>query len=183
MKFALHSIESAPDAVKSDLEQAQVTFGMVPNLYSGFASSPVALKTYLSFNNIIAEYAVLTPVEQQVVYLTASVENGCTYCVAAHSMLATLAKMPEQTLSELRAAKPLSDERLNAIRNFTLAVVKERGWVPEKEMAGFIAAGYDQQHVLEVITLVAQKTLSNYFNHLAGTPVDDAFKAFAWEPE
>jgi hypothetical protein len=30
---------------------------------------------------------------------------------------------------------------------------------------------------------IAQKTLSNYTNHLAGTPVDPQFEPFAWSRE
>ena len=34
--------------------------------------------------------------------------------------------------------------------------------------------------VLDVLTIVAVKTLSNYTNHLAGTPLDSAFVADEW---
>jgi len=32
-----------------------------------------------------------------------------------------------------------------------------------------------------VILGLSQKVMSNYTNHLAETPVDEAFKGFAWE--
>ena len=35
-------------------------------------------------------------------------------------------------------------------------------------------------HSMEVLVGVTQKTLSNYTNHLAETPVDPAMKAHAW---
>ena len=181
MKFELHTIESAPESVKPELAAAQQAYGSIPNLYRGFATNPAALKMYLSFNEVLQEHGCLSPVEQQLVYLTASAENGCTYCVGAHSVLAGMASMPEQTLTELREQKPLSDSKLNALRNFTLSLMEHRGWVPENDIAEFEAAGYSQQHVLEVITILAQKTLSNYFNHMAKTPLDDMFKSCVWE--
>lgn len=181
MEFELHTIESAPEAVKPELEAAQTAFGTIPNLYRGLAHSPAALKIYLAFNETLTEFAHLTPVEQQLVYLTVSAENGCTYCVGAHSVLAGMAKMPEQTLKELRDQVQLSDPKLNALRNFTLSMMEHRGWVPEEDLADFIMAGYDRRHILEVITLLAQKTMSNYYNHLAKTPLDDMFKSMEWE--
>ncbi|SET43419.1 hypothetical protein SAMN04487962_109135 [Marinobacter segnicrescens] len=42
-------------------------------------------------------------------------------------------------------------------------------------------AGYGQQQVLEVILGVAQKTMSNYVNHIAETPIDEPFKKFEWK--
>jgi uncharacterized peroxidase-related enzyme len=181
MKFELHTIETAPEIVKSELEAAQSAYGSIPNLYRGFATNPATLKIYLAFNELLKEHGCLSPVEQQVVYLTASTENGCTYCVGAHSVLADMAKMPEQTLTELRKQTALSDKKLNALRNLTLSVMEHRGWMPEKDITDFQTAGYDQCHLLEVLTILAQKTLSNYYNHIAQTPLDAMFESQAWE--
>jgi hypothetical protein len=43
------------------------------------------------------------------------------------------------------------------------------------------AARYQSHHVLEVLVGVAMKTLSNYTNHLAATPLDSAFAGRAWK--
>ena len=96
-------------------------------------------------------------------------------------MLADMVKIPEQTLMELRNEQGLSDSKLNALRNFTLSVMAHRGWVPESDMADFEAAGYDECHVLEVLTILAQKTISNYHNHNADTPLDAMFESRAWK--
>lgn len=181
MNFELHTVESAPESVKPALEAAQNAYGSIPNLYRGLANAPAALKMYLAFNETMNEFAHLTPVERQVVYLTISAENGCTYCVGAHSVLAGMAEMPSEMLTELREQRPLSDSKLNALRNFTLAQMEHRGWLPEKAIEDFVAEGYDQRHVLEVITLLAQKTMSNYYNHMAQTPLDDMFQSMKWE--
>ncbi len=181
MKFELHTIESAPEAVKPDLEAAQKAYGSIPNLYRGFATNPATLKIYLSFNQLLQEHGCLSSIEQQVVYLTASTENACTYCVGAHSVLADMAKMPEQTLTELRQQEKLSEKKLNALRNLTLSVMEHRGWIPEEDIAEFQEAGYDQRHILEVLTILAQKTLSNYYNHIAQTPLDEMFKSRVWK--
>lgn len=183
MKFELHTVESAPEAVKPDLRAAQEAYGSLPNLYRGLASSPAAFKVYLACNELLKEYGHLSPVEQQVVYLSVSAENGCTYCVGAHSVLAELIKMPKQTLTELREQRPLSDPKLDSLRRFALSVMAHRGWIPEKDIAEFQAVGYDQRHLLEVLTILAQKTLSNYYNHIAQTPLDKMFQSQAWEPE
>jgi uncharacterized peroxidase-related enzyme len=183
MNFELHTIESAPAAVKAELQAAEKAYGSIPNLYRGLATAPATLKVYLAFNEVLKEHGHLSPVEQQVVYLTVSAENGCTYCVGAHSVLGGMAKMSEQTRTELREQRPLSDPKLDALRRFTLSVMAHRGWVPEPDFADFQAAGYDQRHLLEVLTILAQKTLSNYYNHIAHTPLDEMFQSQAWGPK
>ncbi|MGZ8160855.1 MAG: carboxymuconolactone decarboxylase family protein [Methylobacter sp.] len=65
----------------------------------------------------------LTPVEQQVVLLAASVENRCIYCVAVHSMLAKhKAKADAAIVDALRERLPLPDKKLDALATFTRAV-------------------------------------------------------------
>ena len=182
MKFEFHSIESAPEAVKPDLEAAQKAYGAVPNLYRGFATNPATLKIYLAFNDHLQQHGTLSPIEQQVVYLTVSAKNGCTYCVGAHSVLADMSNMPAATVEELRNRTALTDAKLNALRKFTLSVMEHRGWVPETDLADFAQAGYNESHVLEVLTIIAQKTISNYFNHIAQTPLDDMFAGRTWKP-
>jgi len=181
MKFTLHSVESAPEAVKPELESAQQAYGSIPNLYRGFATNPATLKIYLAFNENLQNFGSLTAIEQQVVYLTSSAENDCNYCVGAHSVLADMSNVPEQIVVELRDQKTLSDAKLNALREITLAIMEKQGWLEEYDIKDFQQAGYEQMHLLEVITIIAQKTLSNYFNHIAQTPLDEMFKSRAWE--
>ena len=47
-------------------------------------------------------------------------------------------------------------------------------------MAAFLNAGYTRTQVLEVVLGVGVKTLSNYTNHIADTPLDAAFAKAAW---
>jgi hypothetical protein len=50
------------------------------------------------------------------------------------------------------------------------------------EVEAFVAAGYCVEQVLEVLVGVTMKTLSNYTNHLAVTPLDEVFQARSWTP-
>jgi hypothetical protein len=59
-------------------------------------------------------------------------------------------------------------------------VVDGRGWVADHDVQAFLDKGFIRRHVLGVLTGVAMKTLSNYMNHSAKTPLDDAFASFAW---
>ena len=182
MKFQFHDIGSAPAAVKQDLESTEAKMGSVPNLYRGLAASPAALKIYLAMSETFAEYSVLTPVEQQVVYLTVSAENDCHYCMGAHTTLAGMVNMPEKVLQALRDQRQLPDEKLNALREFTLAVLRHEGHVPAPNLVAFQAAGFDQTHLGDVIAHIAQKTSSNFYNHMAETPLDAMFEASVWQP-
>lgn len=178
--FKIHDKNSAPDAAKAALDEAERKFGMSPNVLGIMAESPPALKGYLSLSGLF-EQTTLTPEERNVVLLASSFENECDYCMAAHTAEAKQAGVDETVIEALRNANPVDDERLEALRELTAKVVHDRGHLSEENIDAFLAAGYSKQNILEVILAVAMKTLSNYTNHVADTPLDAAMEPFAWE--
>jgi uncharacterized peroxidase-related enzyme len=180
MKFTLHTKETAPEASKPVLDQVEKTYGFVPNLYAVFAESPVAVSTYLYISGQLKAHSALSPQEQQIVMLAVSETNGCDYCVAAHSAAAAMSQVPKETIQALREGREPSQPKQAALVRFAKAVLEHRGWVPEVQQTAFLDAGYATRHVLDLLSIVALKTLSNYTNHLAKTPLDSAFEPQRW---
>ncbi len=180
MQFQVHTKETAPEASRATLEAIAKKYGFLPNLFGVLAESPTAVQAHAAINNTL-EHSALTPVEQQVVTLTISATNGCAYCMGAHSAVAQMVCMPEDVLAALREQRPLSDHKLHALCALVRSVLHHRGWVPEADLEHVVAAGYTQRHVLDVLTIVALKTLSNYANHIAHTPLDPQFASQAWK--
>lgn len=181
--FKLHTLQTAPVGALPILEAANKGLGFIPNLYAHLAEAPVALEAYKQLGTLL-EKSSLTPEEQQVVLIAVSAENGCEYCVAAHSFIArNLVKVDGARVDALRGNSCLQDAKLNALVGFARAVVRERGWVQgSQELKDFYAAGYTPQNALEVLLGVSMKTLSNYTNHLTDTPLDAAFAGEEWVP-
>lgn len=162
------------------LNEVEKKFGFIPNLMGVLAESPVAIKAYIALSELVSQSS-FSPEEQQAVLLAVSVENGCDYCVAAHSMMAAkMAGMSPENLNGIREKKTLGNPKLNTLVTFTKDVVHSRGLPNKDSIAAFTQAGFSNQHLLEVLACVAMKTLSNYTNHIAQTPVDQAFAEFKW---
>jgi AhpD family alkylhydroperoxidase len=179
----VNTIENAPDGSRGLLESGKQRFGFVPNLHGVLASSPAALSAYNSIGEIFTELTDLNPVEQQVVLLSINYENGCTYCMAAHSMIAKGVGMDDATLEALRAATPLPDAKLEALSRVSRSVVQQGGWLTDDEVQAFFDAGWTKQHLLDVVVGASFKTLSNYTNHIADTPLDNAFAQHEWNAD
>ena len=180
-EFTVHTTETAPAASRPLLEGAISKWGFVPNLIGLMAESPATVKAYVALAEALSETS-FTPVEQQVITLAVSSENECSYCMAAHSGMARMAGMSEPDLEALREGRPMPDARLEVLRSYVSAVIRTRGWPSAEQQATFKSAGYTSSQMLEVLVGVAMKTLSNYVNHLANTPLDEQFAGFAWEP-
>ena len=178
--FTVHTAESAPEGSKEILEGANAKYGFTPNLLGVLAESPTALKTYTTVAGLLGETS-FDATEQQVITMTTSFENDCTYCMAAHSTISQMTGVPADVVESLRSGSAIADPKLNALANFTRALVANGGNAGAAEIDAFLAAGYTKQHALEVLVGIAQKTISNFTNHLAQTPKDDAFAANLWE--
>ncbi|MGC9452609.1 MAG: carboxymuconolactone decarboxylase family protein [Oceanipulchritudo sp.] len=181
MEFQLHTAETASETSWKLLQEVQKAYGFIPNIYKVFAESPVALSTYMHITHQLGEHGALSPQEQQLVMLAVSESNRCEYCVAAHSTVAEMAKVPEETINALREGQDPEDPKEAALVNFARSVLQNQGWIPEGDQQAFLEAGYTKRHVLDVLSILALKTLSNYTNHLAETPLDEAFASHKWE--
>lgn len=180
-QFQIHSILTANATARPLLEGSLKKYGFVPNLHGGLATAPAALKAYIELTALF-EQTSFSPTERQVILLAISIENHCTYCVAAHSTIAKqMAKADPGIVEALRNGKPLPDSKLDALAGFARALVNNRGVVCGQTLDKFITAGYSRAQVLEVVLGVAFKTLSNYTNHIIDTPLDTAFQAEAWQ--
>lgn len=180
MSYKIHTVESAPEAAKEFLAGAKQSLGFLPNLFAVMASAPALVKAYGALSKLFDETS-LSPTERQIVLLSVSAENGCEYCVAAHTAIAGMQKVSGDVVEAIRARRPISDPKLEALRRFAASVAVTRGHPTEAEVRAFLAVdGYTETQVLEVILGVGFKTLSNYTNHLAQTPLDQAFAPVAW---
>lgn len=181
MSLAPLSLSDAPPASRRMLEVAKAQVGFIPNMYANMAHSPGLLETYLLGYGRFREESGFSPQEQEVVFLTISRDNGCEYCVSAHSMLAdTQSGLAPAVTNALRSGNPLPDPALQALSRFTSAMVASRGLPTKQEVGEFLAAGYAERQILEVILAIAVKTLSNYANHIFHTPLDPVFEARRW---
>ncbi|MFA9461571.1 carboxymuconolactone decarboxylase family protein [Thiohalorhabdus sp. Cl-TMA] len=179
--YPVHTPESAPNEAGDFMRELEKGYGFIPNLAGVMATAPALVQGYFNLNQLFEKTSLSAP-ERQVVLLAASFTNTCDYCMSVHTALAEMAGVPEDCIAELRQGSPLPDQRLNALRRFTQAVVEDRGHMPESQLQAFYEAGFTPQNVLEVVLGVGMKTLSNYTNHIAETPLDKAFAGKEWNP-
>lgn len=173
--------ETARGDAREVLDKALAQVGFIPNMYANMAHSPGLLNTYLEGYAAFRHGSGFTPTEQEVVFLVISRENGCEYCVSAHSFLADKASgVPAEVTDAIRDGQPIADQRLQALAEFTRVLVSSRGLPSAAQTDAFLTAGYSERQILEIVLAIAVKTLSNYSNHLFHTRLDDIFASRRW---
>ncbi len=180
--FKIHTLETAPEESKPLLENSQNAFGRIPGLHAVLAESPELFKAYQSLHELFSSSS-LNNDELTVVWQTINVEHECHYCVPAHTGIANMMNIDPTITEALRNETPLPNEKLEALRNMTLSLVRKRGNVTKEEIEIFFNAGYEQRQLLDIILGISQKVISNYVNHIAETPVDKVFEKYAWKKQ
>ena len=168
--FTIHTVESAPAEVKEVLETVQKdNNGYIPNLIGLLANAPTALEAYRTVGAINRRNS-LTPVEREVVQITAAVTNGCAFCVAGHTAFSIKQiHMNDDLLQALRNRTPIeSDPKLDTL-----------GRVGDEALGEFLEAGYTQENALDVVLGVSLASLCNYANNLANTPINPELQPYA----
>ncbi|ADP99596.1 hypothetical protein HP15_3832 [Marinobacter adhaerens HP15] len=178
--FPLHDKDTAPEKSRPLLDNSLKAFGMIPGLHAVMAEAPGILEGYQQLHQLVLDSSFDND-EKTVVWQTINVENACHYCVPAHTGIAKMMDVSDDITNALRDETPLPSDKLEALRTFTLAVMRKHGNVSKEDLVAFYEAGYQHRQVLEVILVLSQKVMSNYVNHIAETPVDEPFKKFEWQ--
>ena len=180
-KFILHTEDTAPEASKPLLADSKKSYGVVPGLHAVMAESPELLNAYKTVGDLFVNSS-FDKDEITVIWQTVNVEHACLYCVPGHTGVAKSMGVSDDISEALRNLTPLPNARLEALRTFTLSVVRNRGNVDNVAVQAFLTAGFNQRQILEVILGVSMKVMSNYTNHIAKTPVDSVFTKYLWSP-
>lgn len=175
------TIENADTVSSKILKNTKRALGFVPNMYSTMANNPALLDAYTYSYTTFRENSGFSSQEQEVVFLTISFENECDYCMAAHSFIADkMSNVPVDVTNAIRNNTEIGDSKLKALSTFTKLMIEKRGLPSQDDINAFLGAGYTENNILGVITGIGIKAMSNYFNHVFNTPVDNAFKGRTW---
>src|SRR6202012_109870 len=100
--------------------------GYLPTAVGLMGTSPELLDGFLKMSAAF-DGTTLDPLARETLVMTMAARNGCHLCVAMHTGRLTKLDADPTLIAELRAGSPVSEERLEAIRVFTLRVLDTAG--------------------------------------------------------
>ena len=180
-RFPVYTLDSAPEASKSALRDAQTRFGMIPNLAGAMATSPVLIQSFIGIFDKVHGGNFTEP-QIQTVLLTDAVTNACSWAVALHSALGLQAGLDPADVEAMRTGRSPSDKKLGALSTLARNLIEKRGRLDDQDIERFLAAGFGKDLLLEAITIVAASTITNYTGSVTNPPLETALQAHAWQP-
>ncbi len=160
---------AAGDA-KATLDAVNAQLKMVPNLFRLAANSPAALSALVGMEGALGKGVLRARVREQIAIAVAQ-ENGCDYCLSAHTAIGKMIGVSESQLAGARAAKS-DDAKVDAMLTLAVRILRERGHIAATELAEAKAAGVTDAEIVEIVAAVALNIFTNYLNIAADTEID-----------
>jgi alkylhydroperoxidase family enzyme len=177
--FTIHTIAESTGPRREALAGIEKRYGKVPNVIGGMAESPAAVNGYIGLIDAMRQ-TTFTPTELHVVWFTINLAHCCHYCMSAHTPWAMEHGVPQDVIDTARGGGSYSNVRLEALRAFTLAMVRERGWVDKLSITAFLSAGFTRENIFEIVAAIAYKVMTNYTNHIVEPELDEAYQPYRW---
>ncbi|MFJ2394454.1 carboxymuconolactone decarboxylase family protein [Streptomyces sp. NPDC087843] len=162
--------EDVPTSAQQTLDNIGAQLGFVPSMFKTLASNPTVLEVVTTLQGTLSR--VLDARTRHSIALAVSQANGCSYCLAMHSHVATkFGGMSGDDIELGRAGSSVDPKRAAAAR-FAQQVVESRGQVGDAELESVRGAGYTDPQILAIITVAVQFLLTNFINNVNQTDLD-----------
>src|SRR5215472_5863855 len=119
---------TATGEAKELLDRIQAAFGMTPNSFRAMANNPAVLRGWVELSGALGP-ALPRKLGEQIAIAIAE-QNGCAYCLSAHTAVGALLRIDAEELDHNRSGGS-GDERTAAVLNFALTVNAKRGGVSD----------------------------------------------------
>lgn len=169
-RISIPTPESAPAASKPLLDGVHKKLGVVPNVFRVAGLSPAALEGLLGLSGPLSKALDVRTRER--IAIAVAEENGCDYCLSAHTYLGlNLAKITSEDAALARKGSS-TDAKAGAAVRFAVQVARTRGGVSDGEIAAVKAAGFTEAQIVEIVALVVENVFTNFLNRVAQTDID-----------
>ncbi|MFM0128450.1 carboxymuconolactone decarboxylase family protein [Paraburkholderia sediminicola] len=177
--FHIHTIESAPEQSRPVLRQLEQNFGLIPNIAGAMAESPVLIGGFIGiFQKVHA--GTFTEAQIQTLLLTNAVTNACSWAVAFHTALALKEGLSPADVEAIRDGRAPADCKHAALSTLTKTAIEKRGHLGDNDVNSFLEAGFREDQVLEVLTVLAASTITNYAGNITKPPLEAPFQEYVW---
>lgn len=169
-RIALTEPVDATGEAKALLDAVEKKMGIVPNITRALAAAPAVLKGYLDFSGALAGSSLSPKLRERIALHVAEI-NSCGYCLSAHSAVGARLGLSGDDIGDSRRGV-VDDVRIDAVLTLARTIVIERGRVRDEDLRAARDAGLTDEAIVEVLGVTVLNVFTNWFNHLAETPVD-----------
>jgi uncharacterized peroxidase-related enzyme len=155
---------------KALLNAVQAQLGATPNFIRVLANSAPALKAFLGLHAGVGEGALDAKTRERIALAVAE-ENGCQYCVSAHTAIGRKVGLDNAEIEAARAGTS-ADARAAAAVAFAKSLAEHGGQVTAAEVEAVRQAGHSDGEIVEIIVNVGLNVLTNILGKATQVEID-----------
>lgn len=171
-RLPLIEVDTADEEAKEALKLARELWGADINVARALANSPALLKAFVAFRGGMRR-SILSDSDREVIALELSRQNGCHYCIPAHTARARQLGIPDDEIGAIISGASATDPRRRLLQTAARRLLETHGLLSDDELSGFGEAGLTHQELMDVIGEIAVNTVLNFGNRLAQTDLDE----------
>lgn len=166
----------AIDSSNANAEQTELLnaihgqLGMVPNFLRVFANSPAALRAFLGLHGIAGD-GTLDALTRERIALALAQQNGCEYCVSAHTAIGRKTGLSAEEMAAARAGTSEDEQAAVAVK-FARSLMEKKGEIGALDLVEVRSAGYSDSDIVEIITHVGMNFLTNVLGKASQVDID-----------
>jgi len=166
--FKVPSKEEVSAGAQLSFDNLNEAIGFVPNLYATIGLSENGLQKYLAFQSAKTS---LSNKEKEAVNLVESEENGCEYCLSAHTVIGKMNAFTDDQILDLRLGKS-ANPKLNALVALAKDIAENKGRASSQNVDAFYVAGYNDGNLVDLVLQISDKVAMNFLHNLTQVPID-----------
>ncbi|MBB5157697.1 peroxidase-related enzyme [Saccharopolyspora phatthalungensis] len=177
-RFGSVRLADLPEDLRQRIGAIAEKSGFVPNVFLALGHRPAELRAFCDYHDALMERdSALSKAERELVVVTTSAANHCTYCIVAHGAILRVRTKDDQ-VADLVAANPWGaplSERQRAIVDLALSVAQDSARFGERELAAARAAQLSDDEIWDIGAITAFFAMSNRLAHLMALRPNDEF--------
>lgn len=167
-------LSAETDMASMTLLEISRAFGRVPNLFQAYAKHPLLLEANWNKVKAVLLNGKLRRKVKEIIALLVSHDNGCDYCVAAHSATLKSLGASEAEISAMLMKGWVPGHSAAEITLVAFARKANLHWrdINEEDFRTLNALGVDEVEIIEALGVVELFAGFNRFARIMQVPVD-----------
>src|SRR6056297_1102909 len=156
---------TGPTEVEKIFQDIKKAFGMIPNLFRTYAHHPPLLEANWHKVKRVMMEGALSRKTKEAIALLVSRDNGCKYCVAAHSGALKTIGVSEDEIARIETDLDKADfsEKERALIRYARKANKAANDVTDEEFLGVRDVGASDAEIIEALGVMEVFTAFNKF--------------------
>jgi uncharacterized peroxidase-related enzyme len=169
-RFPIPAPDDLPADIREIIEANAEKLGFVPNVFWAYAWKPDHFRAFFRFYDALMKGpSGLSRAEREMIVLTVSAINACTYCTVSHgAALRVLAKHPhlsDQVSANYRMAEITPRQRV--MLDFAAKVTRDSAAIDAADLARLCEHGFSESDIWDIGAVAAFFNLSNRMANMA----------------